>query len=87
MGNQTLTFPIVVTRNSIWVFKSMEDCKVYRNDGSIEDLTPVGNPPTLKVGENKVFFSCVQTEGKYQVGVRIIKVYLDEEIECGLSTD
>jgi hypothetical protein len=75
VGKQTLTFPTALNQNDLLVFKSMEDCKVYRNDGSAENLTPIGNPPTLKVGENQVIFSWAQTERKYQVGVRIIKVY------------
>jgi hypothetical protein len=86
VGEQTLTFPTALNQNDLLVFKSMDDCKVYRNDGSIEDLTPVGNPPTLKVGENEVIFSWAQTERKYQVGIRIIKVYWDEQIECERSS-
>ncbi len=54
-----ITFPVKLKTGQYLEFNSMTDCKLYGPDGNfVGDVTPQGDVPQLRRGENSVEWSC-----------------------------
>ena len=64
IAGTTLTFPTEIESGCYLEFRSPADCKLYGPTGALlRDITPQGNVPTLKPGDNQVTFECETPDG------------------------
>jgi hypothetical protein len=64
VNGKTLTFPVEIESGQALEYLSPTECRLYAPSGElIREVTPVGEAPILKAGENEVRFMCEPTEG------------------------
>ena len=64
IGGERLIFPVKMESGMYLEFRSQTDCNFYGSKGEfLQDVQIEGKIPTLKKGDNEVFFACKGPEG------------------------
>lgn len=64
VNGKMLTFPVEIESGQVLEFFSPAECRLYGPSGElIREVTPVGEIPVLKPGENEIRFTCESPEG------------------------
>lgn len=73
IGDQTVVFPVEIETGAYLEFRSMRDCKLYAPDGELRaDITPEGQHPLIRSGQNTVTFECDVPESGARAHVTVI---------------
>lgn len=57
IAGRRITFPVAMDAGDVLAMKGMDDCKLYRHSGAVEDIKPEGAAPKLDRGQNPVVFT------------------------------
>jgi concanavalin A-like lectin/glucanase superfamily protein len=76
IADKPIRFPIAMSAGDRLVFKGMDDCRLYRASGKIEQVAPVGALPRLHAGRNRVEFGLSgKVPDEFRVAVSLEKRY------------
>jgi hypothetical protein len=76
IASNGIRFPVAMHAGDRLVFKGLDDCRLYRTAGEIEEVKPVGTSPRLVPGRNPVVFSLPGTgPDQFRVEVSLEKQY------------
>ncbi len=73
IGDQTVVFPVEIETGAYLEFRSMTNCKLYAPDGELRaEITPEGQHPVLRSGQNAIAFECDSPESGARAHVTVI---------------
>ena len=76
IAGEPVIFPVAVNEGDRLVFRGMDDCRLFRKSGTVEEIAPGGSVAKLKPGQNPVVFSLPSPSPReFRVVVTLVKVY------------
>jgi len=76
IADQRIHFPVAMNAGDKLVLKRVDDCRLYRKTGTVEEVKPEGSMPRLGPGANPVAFSLASSQpSEFRVKVSLVKVY------------
>jgi hypothetical protein len=76
VAGRRIQFPVALGEGDRLVFRGMEDCRLFRPSGAVENVAPKGSPPRLKPGRNPILFTLRDSAPReFRVVVALDKLY------------
>lgn len=78
MNGSKIVFPIVLESGQYLELESLDRCTIFDERGTrLSSITPKGDVPIFKPGDNRVNFSCVAPEG-FQARTKVTIILMDD---------
>jgi hypothetical protein len=76
IAGRSIRFPVAMNAGDRLAFKGMENCRLVRRSGEVEEVKPEGSAPRLAPGRNPVVFSLPESSPReFRVVVLLEKLY------------